>query len=85
MKNTFYFKLKTFFVLKLFRFLSWLFGHVEKRPDQQKDKGIANLWHHKQAKKQTTAMYILPNNFGSNGNPAIEFSQLIEIKNEKHF
>ena len=30
MKNAFYFILKAFFVLKIFRFLSWLFGHVEK-------------------------------------------------------
>ena len=33
MKNAFYFALNAFFVLKIFRFLSWLFGHVEKRPD----------------------------------------------------
>ena len=30
MKNDFYFILKTFFVLKIFKLLSWLFGHVEK-------------------------------------------------------
>ena len=30
MKNAFYFILKAFFVLKIFKFLSWLFGHVEK-------------------------------------------------------
>ena len=30
MKNAFYFILKAFFVLKIFQFLSWLFGHVEK-------------------------------------------------------
>ena len=30
MKNVFYFILKTLFVLKIFEFLSWLFGHVEK-------------------------------------------------------
>ena len=29
-KNTFYFILKALFVLKIFNFLSWLFGHVEK-------------------------------------------------------
>ena len=28
MKNAFYFTLKALFVLKLFKFLSWLFGHV---------------------------------------------------------
>ena len=30
MKNAFYFILKALFVLKIFKFLSWLFGHVEK-------------------------------------------------------
>ena len=30
MQNAFYFILKAPFVLKLFKFFSWLFGHVEK-------------------------------------------------------
>ena len=30
MKNAFYFILKALFVLKIFKFLSWDFGHVEK-------------------------------------------------------
>ena len=30
MKNVFYFILKALFVLKIFRFLSWLFGHAGK-------------------------------------------------------
>ena len=30
MRNTFCFILKALFVLKIFKFLSWLFGHVEK-------------------------------------------------------
>ena len=29
-KNGFYFPLKALFVVKIFKFLSWLFGHVEK-------------------------------------------------------
>ena len=33
MKNAFYFSLKALFVIKIFKLLSWLFGHVEKRPD----------------------------------------------------
>ena len=33
MKNAFYFTLKALFVWKMFKFLSWLFGHVEKRLD----------------------------------------------------
>ena len=30
MKNAFYFILKALFVFKIFKFLSWLFGPVEK-------------------------------------------------------
>ena len=30
MKNAFHFALKALFVLKIFKFLSWLFGHAEK-------------------------------------------------------
>ena len=33
MKNAFNFTLKALFVLKIFKFLSGLFGHVEKRVD----------------------------------------------------
>ena len=36
-KIYFYFTLKALFVLNIFKFLSWLFGHVEKRLDS-KDK-----------------------------------------------
>ena len=28
MKNAFYFILKSLFVLKIFKFLSWVFGHI---------------------------------------------------------
>ena len=33
MKNAFYFTLKALFVLKIFKFLSSIFGHVEKPHD----------------------------------------------------
>ena len=33
MKNIFYFTSKTLFVLKIFKALSWHFGHVAKQPD----------------------------------------------------
>ena len=33
MKNAFYFTSKALFVLKIFKFLSWLFGHLVKRLD----------------------------------------------------
>ena len=31
MKIAFYFILKALFVIKIFKFLSWVFGHVEKK------------------------------------------------------
>ena len=40
MKNAFYFTSKALFVLKIFKILSWLFGHVSKLPDQ---KNVANF------------------------------------------
>ena len=33
MKTAFYFTLKALFLFKIFKLLSWLFGHVEKRLD----------------------------------------------------
>ena len=38
MKNAFYFILKLLFLLKIFEFLSWLFGHVENTAWLEKDK-----------------------------------------------
>ena len=35
MKNAFYIKLKALFVLDIFTFLSWRFGHIEKRLDKK--------------------------------------------------
>ena len=35
MKNAFYFILKDLSVQEIFKFLSWLFGYVEKRPDKK--------------------------------------------------
>ena len=39
-KNTFYLILKALVVLKIFKFLSWLLGHIEKRFDS---KGKVNF------------------------------------------
>ena len=35
MKTAFYFNSKALFVLKIFKFLSWLFGHIAKRLDKE--------------------------------------------------
>ena len=44
MKNAFYFILKALFVLKIFKYLSWIFGHAEKIYE--------NLWRHNLFNKQ---------------------------------
>ena len=43
MKNAFYFTLKALFVLKIFKFLSRFFSHVEKQLDE-KDKVNLNIY-----------------------------------------
>ena len=35
MKNAFYLTLKTLFVLEIFKFLFWLFGHIGKRLEKK--------------------------------------------------
>ena len=35
MKNALYFTSQALFVLKIFKFLSWIFGHVAKRLDKK--------------------------------------------------
>ena len=43
MKPAFYFILKTLFVLRIFKFLSWFFGHVRKQLDK-KAKAIFKIY-----------------------------------------
>ena len=52
MKNAFYFTLKALFVLKIFKFLSWLFGHVEKTAQLERQGSIQNPWRHNLVNKQ---------------------------------
>ena len=43
MKNVFFFFFftsKTFFVLKIFKFLSWVFGHIAKRIEKKEKKDL---------------------------------------------
>ena len=56
--NAFYFKLKTLLVLKIFKFLCWLFSHVKKRLDK-KDKFNFKIYsnHHSMVNKQLHYIY----------------------------
>ena len=78
MKNTFYFTSKTFFVLNVFKFLSWLFGHAAKR------LGKKNKVHFKPYDGRLSLVnkpflrHISPNISRIKGNKTTTFCQLIE-------
>ena len=77
MKNAFYFTFKALLVLKGFKFLSWIFGLVEKRLDQ-KDKLKFRIYEVTNWLKQTIAIHILTRISRSKCNQAMKFGQLIE-------
>ena len=57
MKNAFYFILKALFVLKTFEFLSWLFGHAQKK-NWLDERWFQNLWCHSLINKQLQYIYF---------------------------
>ena len=72
MKNTFYFNLKALFALKIFKFLSWFFGHVEEQFDL-KDKVIFKIY------KVITCHSLIPQELkATECGQTTEFGQLIE-------
>ena len=73
MKNGFYFTLKALFVLNIFKFLPWLFGHVRKRLDR-KDKVNFKIC----GVKTCLTNYWKPISTKISRNQAIKFGQLIE-------
>ena len=75
-EKSFYFTSKALFVLKILKFLSWLFGHVAKQLDK-KIKLISNFMM-SQPDHQTIILHILPNISRSKGNQTMKFGQLIE-------
>ena len=56
-KNAFYFILTALFVLKIFKFLSRLFGHVGKTAWLERYDLFQNLWHHSLVNKQLQYAY----------------------------
>ena len=52
MKNASHFILKAVFVLKIFKFLSRLFGHEGKTAWSERYDWFQNLWRHSLANKQ---------------------------------
>ena len=73
----FNFILKARFVLKIFKFLSWLLGQVEKRLDQ-KDKVNFKIYDVATWLTLLTPIHILTNISRTKGNQTMKFGQLIE-------
>ena len=77
MKNAFYFILEVLFVLKIFKFLSRLFGHVGKMLDYKDKVNLSKSMTSKHG-YQTITAHILPNISQSKSNQTIKLGQLIE-------
>ena len=75
MKNAFYFTSKALFVLKIFKFLSWLFGRVEKWLNQ-KDKVRFKIYDNTTWLTSNCNKQILPNISKSKGNQTVKFGEL---------
>ena len=56
-KKCFLFYLKTLFVLKIFKLLSWHFGHVGKTSLLERQGWLQNLWRHNLVNKQLQYTY----------------------------
>ena len=83
-KNVFYFVLKAFFVLKIFKFLSRHFGHVEKKSVIRKIR-LTSKFITSQTGLQTIPIHIWLNISESKGNQTMKFGQLIEHSKRNNF
>ena len=83
-KKNVYFVLKAFFVLKIFKFLSRHFGHVEKKSLIRKIRLTSKFitW---QPGLQTIPIHIWLNISESKGNQTMKFGQLIEHSKGNNF
>ena len=76
MKHAFYFTSKALFVLKIFKFLSWLFGNVPKQLDQKYNVNFK--FHDVTAWLISNLIHILSNISRSKDKQTKKFGQLIE-------
>ena len=81
MKNAFYFTVKVLSVLKIFKFLSWFFGHVEKRLDL-KNKVSFKIYDFTTRDTNNCNTHIVQY---LKGNQAIKFGQLAEYDTKNIF
>ena len=84
MKNALYFNLKALFVLKIFKFLSRLFGNAGETAWLEKVRWTSKFTT-SQLGLQTVAIHIFPNISQSKGYQAMRFGQLIEYKKRNIF
>ena len=79
-ENVFYhhFTVNAFFVFKIFKFLSWLLGHVEKRLDL-KDKVIFKLYDVTVSERNNARIY------NSSSCPHITHFLAVAAKKQKNF
>ena len=84
MENAFYFVLKALFALKIFKFLSRHFGHIEKNGLIRKIRLTSNFMTSEPG-LQTIAIHIFSNISQSKGNQTMKFGQLIEYNERKIF
>ena len=77
MKNAFYFILKSLSILKIFKFLSWHFGHVWKTTFLNRLR-LTSKFMTSQPGFQTIPGLILPNISQSKGSQTMKFIQLTE-------
>ena len=83
MKNAFYLTLKALFVLKIFKFLSSIFEHVDNDLIR-KIKSISKF-KTSQLQKQTIPIHILANISRNKDNQTMRFGQYIEYKMRNTF
>ena len=84
MINAFYFVLKAFFILKIFKFSSWLFEHVEKKSLIRKITLISKFMTSPPC-QQRIRLHILLNISRIKGKQTMKFSQLIEYNKRRFF
>ena len=78
-QNAFYFTLKALFALRVFKFLSWLFGHEGNRLDQ-KDKINFKIYGVTILGKKQLQCTLFPNMSRSKISQTRKFAQFIENK-----
>ena len=78
-KSTFNFTFKALFILKILKFLSWIFGHVEKWLDQT-DNVNFKVFMTLRPGKQTITIHVLANMLRRKENQAMKF-EIFFLKN----